>query len=364
MREPGAHARGREVWSNSATWLWYFATGEIKIRLRERPGTPEFAVEYAAACARAEAVAGGSGEGETARPKAGTLRWLCVAYFRSAEFQRLDASTQRARRRILESCVAEPIARGARETFGDFPLKRLTGKALRVLRDRKAHLPEAATGRLKALRRMFSWALEYDLLETDPARDVRRLPHATTGYHSWTIEEVERYESRHPIGSKARLALALLMYTGARRSDAVVLGPQHVKNGWIKFVAQKNRNRRPVTVELPVPPALAAIIEASVTGTLTFLVTEYGKPFTAAGFSGWFRARCDEGRTTALLGTRFPQSGSSTSGREWSNGARTDGNLRLAEPQGSGALHSRGSPPPIVSQGHRASRSGQRRSMN
>ena len=84
------------------------------------------------------------------------------------------------------------------------------------------------------------------------------------------------------------------MYTGARRSDAAVFGPQRVKNGWIKFVAQKNRNRRPVTIELPVPPALAAIIEASVTGTLTFLVTEYGKPFTAAGFGGWFRARCDE----------------------------------------------------------------------
>jgi integrase len=43
-----------------------------------------------------------------------------------------------------------------------------------------------------------------------------------------------------------------------------------------------------------VPPALAAIIKASVTGALTFLVTEYGKPFTAAGFGGWFRARCDE----------------------------------------------------------------------
>ena len=37
----------------------------------------------------------------------------------------------------------------------------------------------------------------------------------------------------------------------------------------------------------------ASIIEASVIGTTTFLVTEYGKPFTAPGFGGWFRARCD-----------------------------------------------------------------------
>jgi integrase len=41
-------------------------------------------------------------------------------------------------------------------------------------------------------------------------------------------------------------------------------------------------------------PELAAVIDAGPTGDLTFLVTEYGKPFTAAGFGGWFRKRCDE----------------------------------------------------------------------
>jgi integrase len=108
------------------------------------------------------------------------------------------------------------------------------------------------------------------------------------------LEAVEQYEARHPIGSNARLALALLLYTGARRSDIVLLGRQHVKDGWIKFIAQKNQKRRPVTIELPMPPTLATIIDATITGALTFLVTEYGKPFTAAGFGAWFRKRCDE----------------------------------------------------------------------
>jgi integrase len=39
---------------------------------------------------------------------------------------------------------------------------------------------------------------------------------------------------------------------------------------------------------------LADIIERSPTGDMTYLVTDYGKPFTAAGFGGWFRDRCDE----------------------------------------------------------------------
>jgi integrase len=195
---------------------------------------------------------------------------------------------------MLALSMLEPIAPDSRETFADFPIKRITGKALRVLRDRKAHLPEAAIGRVKAIRRLFLWAIEHDLVEENPARDVRRLAHTSAGHHSWTMEEVERFEARHPVGSKARFALGLLLYTGARRSDAVLLGRQHVKGGWIKFIAQKNQRRRPVTVELPMPPALATIVDATVTGVLTFLVTEYGKPFTAAGFGGWFRTRCDE----------------------------------------------------------------------
>lgn len=41
-------------------------------------------------------------------------------------------------------------------------------------------------------------------------------------------------------------------------------------------------------------PALAKIVAVSPCGDLTFLVTDYGKPFTAAGFGNWFRDRCNE----------------------------------------------------------------------
>jgi hypothetical protein len=34
--------------------------------------------------------------------------------------------------------------------------------------------------------------------------------------------------------------------------------------------------------------------DASPTGDLTFLITERGKAFTAAGFGNWFRDRCNE----------------------------------------------------------------------
>lgn len=63
--------------------------GEPKVRLREIPGTPEFAAEYAAAHTRA------AHAGRTlTKAKHGTLRWLCSQYFGSVEFQQLEIPTQ------------------------------------------------------------------------------------------------------------------------------------------------------------------------------------------------------------------------------------------------------------------------------
>jgi integrase len=126
--------------------------------------------------------------------------------------------------------------------------------------------------------------------------------------HSWTIEEVLQFEKRHAIGTKARLALALLLYTGQRRSDVVAFGRQHIKSAWITFTQVKNRKRKPITLSIPVPPELKAIIDATPSGSLTFLVTSFGKP-TASGFGNWFRERCDEAGAEALLGSRLAQGG-------------------------------------------------------
>jgi integrase len=274
--------------------------GERKIRLRARPGTPDFQSEYDAAKTLSDSGAllptsgGDHGFARLARPLPGTYRWLCTLYFASAEFRRLDPRTQYVRRRVLETTFDEAIAPNAKETFADFPLRRVTPKAIRVLRDRKADLPEAANNRVKAIRAVFSWALDNDHVSSNPAREVKRFSIATSGYHTWSVEEVAQYERRHPIGSKARLAFGLLMYTGVRRSDVVLLGRQHVRDGWLKFTAHKNRNRKPVAIELPILAVLQDILDASPTGDMTYLVTAHGRPFSANGFGNWFRDRCNE----------------------------------------------------------------------
>ncbi|HEY5828902.1 MAG TPA: tyrosine-type recombinase/integrase, partial [Hyphomicrobiaceae bacterium] len=229
--------------------------------------------------------------------KLGTFRWLCQQYMLSVEYGNLDPRTQHVRRQIFDHMCAEPIAPGANETFGDCPLARLTSKAVRILRDRKAMFPEAANGRVKVIRAMFRWARdpsnEFQGIEANPARDVPFLkPRNKGGFHTWTVSEVERFEAKHPVGTKAHLALGLLVYTGARRSDVVLLGKQHVREGRLRFTVQKNRNRLPRIIDIPVLPELQAILDASPTGDMTFLLTEFGKPYTAAGFGNWFARQC------------------------------------------------------------------------
>ena len=103
--------------------------------------------------------------------------------------------------------------------------------------------------------------------------------------------QISQFEAHYPIGSKARLAFALLLYTAQRRSDVVRMGRKHVRGDVVDVRQQKTGKLMPI----PLHAELARIIAATLTAiTPTFLMTAYGKPFTAAGFGGWFRERCDE----------------------------------------------------------------------
>jgi integrase len=221
---------------------------------------------------------------------------LCSRYFASSDFKVLSERTRKVRRQIIETCLREPIAPDAVETFADFPLSELTAKAIRVLRDRKTDYPEAANARLKAVRQVFPWAIENDENDVtgNPARDVKYVHAATGGFYTWTADEVAKFQERHPIGSKARLALALFLFTGARRSDVVRLGRQNVSDGWLRFREAKGAAHTVKERELPVLPELQDVIDKTETGHLTFLVTEFGAPFTSAGFGNWFADRCKE----------------------------------------------------------------------
>ena len=222
----------------------------------------------------------------------GSLGWLAALYFGSEEFKKLvSGSTRRA---VIEECLRETVRDGSADLMADCPLSYVTAAKIKRLRDLKKGLPGAGNNRRKYLSAMFGWAVEAGHMTTNPARDIRRIKYATDGFHSWTIAEVAQFIERHPIGTKPYLALCLLLFTGMRSSDMVKLGRQHTWRGLLRFVPGKTKHVRMDISEKPILPPLAHAIEAGPTGDLTFLVTQYAKPFTTKGFGNWFRARCNE----------------------------------------------------------------------
>ena len=265
--------------------LYFRKPGDKLVPLRGPLGSDAFEIDYATACsASASALLA---KPTTASPH--TYRWLCLKYLKSTDFKQLASSTQRVRELIIEHTWAEPIEPGSAVLIGDCPLSRFNAKIIRVLRDRKHATPHAANNRLKAIGYVLAWGVENELLDANPARDVQHIKAVDGGHHTWTDDEIAKFEKRWPIGTKARLAFDLLRYLGVRRSDVVRIGRQHMKGGALCFTTKKC----PAELALPIPPLLQQTLDASETGDLTFLLTEQGKSFTNAGFGMWFRERCD-----------------------------------------------------------------------
>jgi integrase/recombinase XerD len=259
--------------------LYFRRKGQQKIRLRGLPGSSEFLDAYRAAL---------SGAAPTPT-KLVTIKdsfgWLCKSYYASPTFKALDLSTQAWRRRVLDEICRK---------HGNNPIARMEAKHVRMLYDEKSKTPSAAHARLKALHALFRWAIKADLATTDPSKGVEPMAYHSDGHHCWSREEIAVFEDRHPIGSKARLAMALMLYTACRREDVVRLGPQHIRERRLRYRQAKNEHRDPVDIDIPVHQDLTRIIDQTPKQHLTFLVTEYGKPFSVAGFGGKFRDWCDQ----------------------------------------------------------------------
>jgi integrase len=143
------------------------------------------------------------------------------------------------------------------------------------------------------MRALFRWARSEGKISDDPTLGVTRKMAKTIGYKTWSESNIETFEAAHPIGSRARLAFALALYTGQRRGDLVKMGRQHIRNGILTVDQSKTEGSEEAHLEIPVHPKLGEIIEATSSNHLTFLTTVQGRSFSPAGFTNWFREMCN-----------------------------------------------------------------------
>lgn len=171
----------------------------------------------------------------------------------------------------------------------------MTTDIVRGRNERNKGAGHAANAYLKAIRPLFKFAMSEGYITSNPCIGVSAVKTQKGGFHTWTIEEVARFEDHYELGTMAHLALRIFLYTGLRRGDAVKLGRQHIKSGIMELRPQKTSKSTGVLVTLPILPPLQEALDATKTGDMVFLITGHGKPFSsAASFGNWFADRCED----------------------------------------------------------------------
>jgi integrase len=241
----------REV-TRSGETVWYVRRERHgpRIRLWAEYGSEEFWQQYQDAL---------SGQvRQRAKASAGSLAWLVERYRETSAWTDLSLATRRQRENILR-----PVLKMA----GTQQASKITRTHIAEGQDRRTK----AQGRhfIDTMRGLFEWSAEAQHVKADPTAGVKypKQP-KTDGFIAWTEDHVVAYEKRWPVGTRQRVWLTVLLWTGLRRGDAVLVGRQHVRNDEISIENEKTEMK----VTVPIAPELDAILKAGPCGDLHFVV--------------------------------------------------------------------------------------------
>ena len=211
-RPPHLH---REVTRHGRT-VWFVRKGHgPRIRIKAEFGTDEFNTAYNAAI-------NGSPAQKKGAAAIGSLTWLLARYRETTAWSDLSEATRRQRDNIFKHVL---------ETSGGVKATMVTQAAIIAGKERRAKTPSQSRNFLDAMRGLFRWALKAQHVKVDPTAGVDNPPRkGGDGFIAWTEDHVEMYQRRWPLGTKERVWLDVLLYSGLRRGDAVRYGRQHVKN--------------------------------------------------------------------------------------------------------------------------------------
>jgi hypothetical protein len=254
------------------------------------PGSEEFMAAYSAALARVPHAEIGAD-----RTLPGTINALVVSHYKSTEWDALDPETQKTRRRIIERFRAR---------HGDKRVALLHRDHIeRMLAE--IEKPSAKRHWLKAIRGLMKSAVP-SMRKDNPADGIAgiKLP-KSKGHHTWTDAEIEQYRAHWPLGSQQRLVMEFALEAVSRRCEVVRLGPQHVKNGWIKI----ERRHGSADVEIPITPELQAACDTMPKGHLTYIVTAIRQAAVGRRLGQRFRQMGKGVRATEVLPAARAQEG-------------------------------------------------------
>jgi hypothetical protein len=117
-------------------------------------------------------------------------------FYKSRKFTKSKTITQQTDRNILEAFRAK---------HGDKRIAPLERRHIEAMLAEKNDKPSAQLHLLRVIRVLLGFAVEQEMRRDNPALGIKLERIKTTGFHSWTEEELHQYEARHPIGSRGTI---------------------------------------------------------------------------------------------------------------------------------------------------------------
>lgn len=253
--------------------VWFVRIGKgPRTRLREPYGTPAFDTEYQVAI-------GGAPAPTPQTPAAASLQWLWDSYRETGAWTGLSLATRRQRENIMRHVLADS---------GTKPYAAIRPAHIQAGIERRSNTPSAARNFLDTMKGLFRWARKRSHVKADPtATDIEPPKRKKgNGFPAWTREDIKAYRRRWPLGTRQRVWLDVILYTGLRRGDLNRIGKQHVRNGVATIRTEKGGET--VTVTLPILPALQATLDRGPIGDLAWICGARGQPFTKESFGNEF----------------------------------------------------------------------------
>lgn len=240
--------------------------GFKRVTLPGTPGSPQFMAAYESALADERLPIG-------RKHNDGTIGDLVAAFYRSAFFENLKPQSQRVYRLVLDKFSLEDGHRLVR----DMP-RRVAMSIIEEIGERK---PAMANLTASVMRRLFAYAVKKELRSDNPFAGIEAYKLGT--HHTWSEAEIAAYEAAWLIGTRERLALDLLLYTGQRVGDVAAMRRSDLRDGAIHIRQQKTG----AEMVIPLHPNLAASIKARPANGLTLIGSRHGRPMTAKALSAF-----------------------------------------------------------------------------
>lgn len=162
------------------------------------------------------------------------------------------------------------------------------------MQDAMAATPAQADAFIEAVGVMYDWALDRKHVTSNPARDIRKVYVKGDGATPWKAADVCAFFAKHRAGSKAHVAMSVLLWTGCRIEDLTVLGRAHecVIDG-VEALRWSPLKKGSSDVAIPLLPPLKIATRAPTVQGATYVLGRGGKPFSSGdSMSAMFKRWC------------------------------------------------------------------------